>query len=427
MSETSSATSAPSVWRSRDFRLVMVGGTVNDIGDWMLSLALPVYVFTETNSGFDAAMLLMLELVVGVAFGPLAGSLVDRWNLRRTIICTNLLQAVTLLPLLAANHDRIWIVYVVGAAQAFLIAVNNPASWALVPRVVTEDQLVQAGASFSAGGSIARLVGAPLGGILIDQGGLETVVIADTATFLFVAAAVVFLRAPTAPIPKSADETEADNSGVEAGWRVIRTKPVLVGYLIAQSLANVAFAMFTLIFIKFVFTELHGDESDIGIIRGMAAFGGLVASLVITRAAKRANPAYLMLWGYLTFSLVGWTFINMTFVTTAMGLYLFMFALTGFPNATSQIGANATAQRWCPPEIRGRLAGVLSATTAVGAGIGTLAVGLLIDHVNVVLLFNTQTLMFFFAFLVTLFLIVRRLPAEPATPARAVETAESSL
>ncbi len=41
----SATTAAPSVWRSRDFRLVMVAGVVNDIGDWMLSLALPFYVF----------------------------------------------------------------------------------------------------------------------------------------------------------------------------------------------------------------------------------------------------------------------------------------------------------------------------------------------------------------------------------------------
>ena len=28
-----------------------VGGLVNDIGDWLLLIALPVYVFTETRSG----------------------------------------------------------------------------------------------------------------------------------------------------------------------------------------------------------------------------------------------------------------------------------------------------------------------------------------------------------------------------------------
>ncbi len=415
------------MWRSRDFRLVVFGGTVNDIGDWMLSLALPVFVFTETGSGRNTALVLLIDLVVGVAFGPFCGALVDRWNLRRTIIATNVLQALTLLPLLAVNHDRVWVVYVVSAAQALLMTVNNPASWALVPRVVTEDQLVQAGASFSAGGSVARLVGAPLGGILIATGGLNVVVAVDAVTFLSIAIAMIFLQADTAPVAKSQDyPTTADDSGVVAGWRVIRTQPVLVGYLVAQSLAQLAFAMFPLVFIKFVIVKLDGGGTEIGIIRGCAAFGGLVASVLITRAAKSVNPAYLMMWGYFGFALVGWTFINATFITTALGVYLVLFALTGVPNATSQIGAQATAQRWCPPAIRGRLAGVMSATGAIGAGIGTVVAGALVDHVNVVALFNGQTTMFFLAGVATLFLIVRRLDQTAVTPGDVTESAESS-
>lgn len=41
-------------WRSRDFRLIWAGGLVNDTGDWLLSVALPVYVLTETGSGVVA-------------------------------------------------------------------------------------------------------------------------------------------------------------------------------------------------------------------------------------------------------------------------------------------------------------------------------------------------------------------------------------
>ena len=418
----------PSVWRSRDFKLVMAAGTINDIGDWMLSLALPFYVFTETGSGRTTALVFLIELFVGVACGPFGGSLADRWNLRRVIIATNVMQALTLLPLLWVDEHRIWIVFAVAACQTLLQQLNNPASWALVPRVVTDDQLVQANAAFSAGGSIARLVGAPLGGIAIATGGLDTIVAVDAVTFLAIAFAMSFLRAHTDPIPSpvTADLRDVDESGILAGWRVIRTRPVLVGYLVVQSLAQLAFAMFPLVFIKFVIVKLDGGGTEIGVIRGCAAFGGLVASLLITKAAQRANPAYLMMWGYFGFALVGWTFINATFVTTALGVYLVLFALTGIPNATSQIGAQATAQRWCPPEIRGRLAGVMSAMGAVGAGIGTIVAGALVDHVNVVALFNGQTTVFFLAGVVTLFLVVRRLDEAAVTPVPADESVGSS-
>ena len=165
-----------SIWQNRDFRLVLGGGLINNIGDWLFAVALPIFVFTESGSGRNAAAVFLVELIVGVFLGPYGGSLADRWDLRRTIIATNLLQAVTLLPLLAVTRDRLWPAFVVAAAQALLQQVNDPASFALVPRMVTEDQLVQANAANSTASSIARLVGAPLGGIAIGLGGLTTVV-----------------------------------------------------------------------------------------------------------------------------------------------------------------------------------------------------------------------------------------------------------
>src|SRR6185295_12771720 len=127
---------AVSPWRTRDFRLVWGGGFVNDVGDWLLLVALPVYVFIQSGSGSATAILFVVELIAALVLGPIGGSLVDRWDLRRTLIATNLAQAVTLAPLLAVTGDRIWPAYLVVGAQALLTQINNPASAALLPRVV---------------------------------------------------------------------------------------------------------------------------------------------------------------------------------------------------------------------------------------------------------------------------------------------------
>jgi hypothetical protein len=82
-------------------------------------------------------------------------------------------------PLLAVTSDRIQPAFVVAGVQGLLQQVNDPASFALVPRIVATDHLVQANAANTAGSSIARLVGSPLGGIAVAFGGLETVVVVD--------------------------------------------------------------------------------------------------------------------------------------------------------------------------------------------------------------------------------------------------------
>lgn len=227
--------------------------------------------------------------------------------------------------------------------------------------MVTSDQLVQANAASSTASSLARLVGAPLGGIAVGLGGLGTVVAVDSISFLAVAIATAFVRTPTPSLSGGTSGNEADDASehasVAAGWREIQGRPALTGYLIVESLARVAFAMFPVLFIKFVITELHGGGAEMGIIRGCAAFGGLAASVLVLRFTKRVRPEALMMCGFLSFGVVAALFINAPFVTRAIWVYLVLFALSGLPNATSQIGTSATAQHLCPPQVLGRLSG----------------------------------------------------------------------
>ena len=142
--------------------------------------------------------------------------------------------------------------------------------------------------------------------------------------------------------------------------------------------------MFPVLFIKFVAAELHGGGAEMGIIRGCAAFGGLAASALVLRFTKHVRPEALMMWGFLSFAVVAAVFINAPLIEASNLGYLLLFALSGLPNATSQIGTSATAQHLCPPQVLGRLSGIASASGAVGAAIGTIAAGLLVDHVRII-------------------------------------------
>ena len=217
-----SSTAARSPWRNRDLVLVLVGGTVNNVGDWMLAVALPVYVYVETGSGLATAAVFLIELVIGVGLGPIGGGLVDRWNLRATLIVTNALQMVALLPLLAVTPSRLWPAFVVAALQSLIQQVNDPASFALVPRLVGDEQLVQVNAALSSGASLARLIGAPVGGIAVATGGLGAVVVADAATFAIGGLSAWLLR--SAAVRRSAvhvDGSDPADASVRAGLRLV--------------------------------------------------------------------------------------------------------------------------------------------------------------------------------------------------------------
>ena len=400
------------MWRDRNVAAALVGGTVNDVGDWLLEIALPVYVYTETGSGAATAAVYIIQLAVGVVLGPYGGSLADRWNLRTTLIGTNVLQALALVPLLAVDSQRIWPVFAVSAVQAAIAQVNNPASFALFPRIVDGEQLVEANAAASTGGAVARLIGSPVGGIAVAAGGLTTVVVIDALTF--VVGAIAIMSIPDRVIrrtPSAADESPATDTSVRAGLREVRSRPEVMALLAIQTVANLAFAAFPVLFIVFVDEQLSGDGTEIGLIRGMSAFGGIVAGLVIGRYARRHHPARLMVGGYLLFGLFALGFINAPPFTKQLWVYLLLFGITGFPNVASSIGFRTTAQRLCPPEVLGRLGGLMSAVSAVGAGIGAGAAALLIDRVPVRVLFNAQGQCFTVCGLIGLIWVLRKVDA----------------
>jgi MFS family permease len=399
--------SSVSVWSNRDFRLVLVGGFVNNAGDWLLAVALPAYVYVETGSGRSTAAIVVIELVA-IVWGPYGGSLVDRWDLRRTVIATNVLQAICLAPLLAVSADRVWPAFIVAVLQGLLREVNDPASFALVPRIVPPEQLTAANAANAAAGSLARLIGSPIGGLAVAAGGLSLVVIVDSVTFLAVAGATWRVRTPTPSLIDDDAATDNENVGVRSGWNQIARHPRLVGYLAVQTLASWTFAMFPVLFIAFVIDVLRGNEATVGLIRGMAAFGGLAASYLVGRRAKSVDPTLLMMWGYTGLGLVAFVFVNVSALTTSLWLFFLLFALSGLPNMTSQVGAMGAVQRLCPPELLGRFQGLASATGAAGAIGGSVLVGVLIDHVGVKVLLNTQAALYVLCGLTTLALIIRR-------------------
>ncbi len=398
-----------SLWKNHDFRIVLGGGLINNIGDWLLVVALPAFVYAETESGRSTAIIIIIELLVGIVFGPYGGALVDRWDLRRTVVVTNVLQAVTLLPLLIVTPNRLWPAFLVAGLQGFLQQVNNPSSFALVPRIVPAEQLLQANAANAASSSIARLIGAPLGGIVVALGGLSAVVAVDAATFAVVALATWFVRAPTHSLSQNDDPTKP-RSSVLGGWSEIRLRRALVGYLEVEFIGCLALAMFPVLFIAFVIDVLDGNEASVGIIRGAAAAGGLVAPFIVGRYARKVDPTRLMVLGYTGLGAVAFLFVNISTVSTAIWLFLLIFALSGLPNMTRQIGTAGAVQRLCPPELLGRFQGLVSAVGSVGALIGVVLVGALLDGVGVKVLLNVQATLYVLSGFAAYLLVFRRQP-----------------
>jgi hypothetical protein len=106
------------------------------------------------------------------------------------------------------------VVYVVMAVEAALGQLNDPARNALVPSLVRGDDLVGANALIGLNSNLARLVGSPLGGVLVELAGLPGLVVGDAVSFLLGATLIALVRppqtVPSTPHPAAPPGPDAD-------------------------------------------------------------------------------------------------------------------------------------------------------------------------------------------------------------------------
>ena len=388
----------PGLARDRGYRRLWAAVAISQTGDWLLFIALPLWVLHRSGSALATSGVFLAELVPAVVAGIAGGPLIDRFG-HRLLAALTAVQALVLLPLIWIGPGEIWIVYAVAAGQAALTALTTPAQQALVPVLVAADRLPRANALVEAAGNVARLAGSPLGGALLPVLGLGGLVGADAASF--VVAAVLLAgcrparrRSDPAPAPHATGMPAATAAppagGIRAGWQASRRSPMLFAGLIVSAVAGMAQGLFLVLFVLFVVRSLHAGDGVVGMLRGVQAIGGVAGGIAVAATAARAGNRRLTVWGLAAFGAVSLLCWNSPAFTLAPVWYALLFILVGIPGTASVTGLLSEVQAVCPPDVLGRVLGLAGVAQAGGQGVGVLAAGTLAAAVPLAVLLNVQ-------------------------------------
>jgi MFS family permease len=380
------------VLRNRDFGLLWVSGLVSVAGDWILYAALPFYVYERTGSTIATAGMIVAELAPAVLLGSVAGVFVDRWERKRVLVASNLLQAAAVaLLLLVPLEGWLWVVYAVAAAQSAVAAFAQPAESALLPTLVPEERLLAANALNALNNRLARLAGLPIGAALLGLLGLRGVVLVDCLSFVLAA----LLVAPIASRQVARKETGADAvSAWSAFWAEWRDGFRLVGSERLVALLFVVFGLMTfggtmldpltVAWVRDVLGE--GPEVFAWLLTAHAA-SGIAATLAVGRLGAGIDPRALIGWSSVAVAAALAVRHNVPSVPLALGLT----AVAGVTSVASSVGVETLAQRAVPDEYRGRVFGSLGATLGLLSLLGATAGGTVAEAVGIVPMLNVAT------------------------------------
>ncbi len=393
--------------RRRNFALLWLGGLISQTGDWLLQIGLPVYVYLLTGSALATSVTLIVAFVPDLLLGSVAGVFVDRWDRRLTMLVANLLLAVGLLPILLI-HDKstLWILYPVLFFEAAVDQFVQPAENALLPHLVSAEQLVTANALVSVSSGVSRLAGAALGGILLAALGLHATILLDLASFLFVAAMLRLIRLPgkTEDVPVAEEANRAVLASSRSltgtsrklgrewldGMRLLFSQSPLILLFAITMITSVGEGVFSVMLVVFVRRVLAAGSVVYGSLLSVQAIGSLLGGLLLARSGKYLAPTRLIGVGCLLFGLIDLLIVDLPLFIHSVWLVGALFILVGIPGVGALVGLRTLFQHIVEDRFRGRIFGALMAASSLMTLLGMILAGALGDRLGPVVLLNIQ-------------------------------------
>lgn len=290
--------------RRRDYALLAGGSVASLLGDGFFHVALAWQVYTISNVPTALSIVFLAISVPQVLLVLVGGVFADRYDRRKLMVAADLIRAAALggMALLSgAGVIEVWhiaaLVVFVGAGDAFF----NPASTALLPDVVPDDELPAANALAGMYRPImVRMVGPALAGLVIAAYGPAPAFAIDAVSFLVSAAAIRAIRtrpAARAVVDHSVRTTIAE---VAEGFRYTRSKPWIWATLLSAMFSLLVFIGPIEVLVPYVVkNKLALGPEALGLIFAFGGVGSLVMAIVIgvVGLPRRRVTVMYVAWG----------------------------------------------------------------------------------------------------------------------------------
>jgi MFS family permease len=276
---------------------MMVAQTLSLVGDQLLAIALPLWVYDQTGSATATAATGLARLLPVALLGAIGGAVVDRSRRRRLLVLSTLARGVAAAPMLLVAGDGLGVpaVLAIVVLLACLGQLSGPAVGASLPAVLAPDDLPRANAQLAARTVLVQLSAPAAGAFLYGAHGLAWVVGVNVALYLLATCTWALLPLDVPP-PNSRNRLLADTRD---GFRRVRDNPVLSRLLVAASLALVGFAVAIAVLVPFVREELEAPAEAVGVLTTAEAAGGLIASALLPWMHRRWGLGFLLRLGML--------------------------------------------------------------------------------------------------------------------------------
>jgi len=342
-------TAAVSPWqplRQRVFRMLWIATVVSNVGSWMNDVGINWTMLTLSADPLSVAMVQAASSLPMFLFALPSGVMADIVDRRKYLLFSQIWVFIAAAGLTFMSWADLVTPGVLLIA-AFLLstgaAMSSPPFQAIVPDLVSKDELGPAIALNSLGINISRAIGPALGGLVLSFAGPWMVFLLNSLSVLGVFWVLYVWKAQpnVQRLPP-----EHFFPAVRAGVRYVHAAPVLRNVLVRTVaffvFGSAGWALLPLVARR----ELGLGPGGYGIMLGCIGVGAVCGALLLPRMRKRFNPDQLMVLASVMFAV---TLLALAFVRHFWLLNAFEF-FTGFAwiavLSTLNLGAQRSAAKW---------------------------------------------------------------------------------
>ena len=366
----------------RPFRRLWLGQGVSYFGDMMNTTGLAIMLFVLTKSASVVALGLIAKALPTVAFGLMAGPVVDRFNRQRVMISADIVRAVltVTIPFLAMN----WLpgVFIAVALVATASTFFNPAKQALIPNLVPPKLLVKANGLVVSSERAMELLGYSVAGIIAGAISWAPLFLIDAATYLF--SAVTLLGVPDL-LRSAAGRPLRIMQDIVEGGRFILRSPILRSTMSLTAMGAFFGGLTVPTLIVLAYGPLHAGPSGYGVLEAVIGGGAIVGAISVPQLIRGSRAGLLILAGVGGVGL----FYALTGLSGSLAFAITFLFCCGVASTVYLIPLISLTQRDSPDYVRGRVMSTRFLIAQAGLLGGMAVAGPLNDRLGAPLVFVT--------------------------------------
>lgn len=267
----------------RPFAILWGGQAISLFGSRLVRFTIVWYLTLQTGSATVLAIATIMALLPQVVIAPFAGSYVDRWNRRRTMIAADMIIALSILFLVVMFHFgtiEVWHIYLAMLIGSSAGAFHWPAMLASTSLMVPKKHLLRVGGLNHTLQGAAGIIAPPLGALVLILLPMSTILMIDVVTAIIAIGALAAVHVPQPERTSLAMEKSVLGDMMD-GFRFLRkTRGILLIVVMAMFLNLVGGPASALIPIL-VTNHFHGDVTYLAIIQSASAIGMVLSGILL--------------------------------------------------------------------------------------------------------------------------------------------------